>query len=468
MRVLVLVCGAGLRRAGAAAQAASQRLLVDMKMALIEGGMTLSSLSMDAFQASFDNFGTGDDHAAAIADDELLDPDYVSDLEAMAISEVKANLVKFAAPLEAYVRERELKSAQIESLLNEAYLTHATAKPRMAPPRPLADYPLQNMPPAPPMSPAPSSPLHDAALPRGERVAALAKGAWGRVMTRCNAEAQARMARKNLQIIDRVTAIDKQRYALVAWLRDSDAGAASPKTEAFQATFAANAAADGGPVAGVLLHSTPCVYRNRPGSFFVAFGHIAFHSRILGFQVMRVVALMHVRACRKGAAALGLAPSIIIDVAQPATAAAAPSAEGAAESTESVSFHFPVDRDQLYELIDQVLAMNRGAAQSRNPLAGLNMPPPPSPPAAPKVEIELLDSDLGKKRSLASVLAGGLSGLWGGQKQSVASAADDEEEEVFATQEPGGAGKPPVAVADLLEDFDFGGEGGDSGAEDEL
>ena len=296
-------------------------------------------------------------------------------------------------------------------------------------------------------------------------------------MTRCDAEAQARMARKNLQVIDRVTAIDKQRYALVAWLRDSDAAAASPKTAAFQATFATNAAAEGGPVAGVLLHSTPCAYRSRPGTFLVSFGHVAFHSSILGFRVMRVVPLARVRACRKGAAAMGLAPSIIFDVAEPPAEVEAVPGAASGESVdadsalESVSFHFPVDRDQLYELIDQVLAMNRGSAQSHDPLAGVQMPPPlvaqlparQAVPCARKTEIQLLDADLGKPQSssLASVLAGGLSGLWGRRKSEPSSGAD---EDLFAAASSEPDTKSIVAVADLLDAE----QECDSGEEDEL
>ena len=58
----------------------AEELATSMKLGLMESGLTLSSLSVDAFQASFD----GDE----VKDDVQLDKDYLADLELMCKSEM--------------------------------------------------------------------------------------------------------------------------------------------------------------------------------------------------------------------------------------------------------------------------------------------------------------------------------------------------------------------------------------------
>ena len=237
------------------------------------------------------------------------------------------------------------------------------------------------------------------------------------------------------------------------------------------------------------MYQCPCVVHTRPGTFFLSFEHVCFRSNLLGFATSKVVPIPTIKRVAKQEAALGLAPAIMLDLARsnPKDVAA-----GKGNVEGEVTFHFPVDRDQIFELLDQVVAMNQGrtlehGTDANVPLsiagAGAAATKPTSasalvlqpqqphvedneqgqeqPAGQRKMEVTFSDEELvddpppTSTFGFASRLVGS---LWGSKRQ-------EQQEERGQEQEPIAAAplRPPVAVADLLDiDVD------DTAREDEL
>jgi hypothetical protein len=292
-------------------------LATDIKLGLMEGALTLSSLSVDAFQASFDD--------AEATEDIQLDGQYLMDLELLCKSEMTANLKSFAKPLEEYARSKECDCALMMSLLDATYARYGVAKPQPITRKSLSEYPLESEP------AARRGASRVDGLPAGERVQALVREAWKSIAQRFGAEAEARIKRKNLQIIDRIDNVEELQEVYITTLRDSVAAATSKETVALQHIF--------GEDAGALLFSCSCIMNTRPGQFYVTSSHLCFHSKVFPFPDHKAkftvasvdgVALAH----------SGLASSMTVTI------------HGRVRT--ACNFHFVADTERILLLVEQV------------------------------------------------------------------------------------------------------------------
>lgn len=232
------------------------------------------------------------------------------------------------------------------SFLEKDFNRFQISKPQARRARNLSDFPLD----VPSIQPDEDTETDtfaalDQSSARGQRVERLVKLVWHRITSKYNADAQARIKRKNLEVIERVKIVEDHRYDLVEVIRSSPAVKQSPESKLLQRLTKDD-------IEGC-IHSCRCILDKRPGRLYISFSHLAFYSNILSFEFSRIVPLVSLKSVKKCHGVLGLGNGIMVLL------------DNAATDLQSI-FYFAEDCDGVFTLIEQLRDMQEGSLKDQS------------------------------------------------------------------------------------------------------
>jgi hypothetical protein len=280
---------------------------------------------------------------------EMLDEPYLLHVVQIAASGMAKDLANYALPLEQCVNREERASAELAVALMPAYKAVSLPLPRPARARPLKTYALSTS--CPSLGTVDRDSVRRLAVEaagdvQGEHLNSYREclqevlmALWAKIEQMCTEEANARMQRKDLQVRDRLKAVEEYRLALIGTLRESKV-----PSKDFTSRFR--------PLASdTVLLECGAALGAKVGKFYLTSNHATFYSSLLGFVTQIVIPLASVSLVERRHAALGMEVLAI--------------AHGSAEehifTFTAGDGHF----DRVFDLVQQVLRIHRDEHQTR-------------------------------------------------------------------------------------------------------
>ena len=324
-----------------------------------------------------------------------LDPQYLNQLEDLAREDMHRTLEGTARNLEEYVAAAEEKCEQLRLLMEPMYLQYTLeSPPSIAKPLPLSYYPLDLL------------AAYDKTKRGEERIGAeekagsvdrmgcmdaLKEKAWRGFLTQCDAEMTARMQRKNLQVLDRMTKCTEYQRLLIEKLRDNRQRTSVPLFQTFKNQIGHDGGIYEDADVETPLYYCRCIVGSRPATLFITYEHLVFVSSVPGFGWSRRIRFDEILTCGLASMRLGIrvAKAIAVQastavVASPMPVKRAGGASGTAVPSSSISsstgsssaafvtskgkeeslvFSTMIEPERLLDLVKLLISLNYGNAK---------------------------------------------------------------------------------------------------------